>query len=83
MRQLYIACVTSIADFGTQLWWNDKTTQKTIQKFQKLQNIAIRRILGAFKGSPSKALKIKAAIPPPEVRFKKACNDYRDRKSVV
>jgi hypothetical protein len=33
-------------------------------------------MLGAFRGSPYKALEIEAAIPPPEVRFEKACNSY-------
>jgi len=33
-------------------------------------------MLGAFKGSLYKALKVEAAIPLLEVRFKKACNSY-------
>ena len=33
-------------------------------------------MLGAFKGSPYKALEVEAAVPPPEVRFEKACNNY-------
>ncbi len=33
-------------------------------------------ILGAFKGSPSQAIEIKAFIPPPRIRFKKLCNNY-------
>ena len=31
-------------------------------------------MLGAFKGSPSRALELEAAIPPPEIRFEKLCN---------
>ena len=31
-------------------------------------------MLGAFKGSPTRALELEAAIPPPEIRFEKLCN---------
>ena len=78
LRQLYIACITTIADFGVQLWWKGpgQRQQKLVQKFQKLQNLATKQMLRAFRGSPFKALEIEAAIPPPEVRFEKACNSY-------
>ena len=33
-------------------------------------------MLGAFRGSPSQAMEIKASIPPPRIRFKKLCNSY-------
>ena len=33
-------------------------------------------MLGAFRGSPSQAIEIKASIPPPRIRFKKLCNNY-------
>ena len=33
-------------------------------------------MLGAFKGSPTKALELEAALPPPEIRFEKLCNMY-------
>jgi hypothetical protein len=33
-------------------------------------------VLGAFRGSPSQAIEIKASIPPPRIRFKKLCNSY-------
>ena len=33
-------------------------------------------MLGAFRGSPSQAIEIKASIPPPRIRFKKLCNSY-------
>jgi len=31
-------------------------------------------MLGAFRGAPTKALEVEAAIMPPEVRFKRLCN---------
>ena len=33
-------------------------------------------MLGAFRGSPSQAIEIKASIPPPRIRFKKLYNSY-------
>src|SRR6266496_4370712 len=44
--------------------------------YQKLQNLATRRMLGAFKGTPYKAMEIETALPPPEVRFERLCNRY-------
>ena len=79
LRQLYIACVTSIADYGVQLWWkglNGLGQKGLLQPFQALQNMATRRILGAFRNSPYKALELETAIPPPGIRFEKACNRY-------
>jgi ribonuclease HI len=77
LRLLYIACVTSISDFGVQLWWKgEKTPENLIKPFQRLQNLAAARITGAFKGSPHKALELEAGLLPPKIRFEKACNLY-------
>ena len=46
------------------------------QRYQRLQNMAIRHMLGAFKGSPARALELEAALPPPEIRFEKQCDRY-------
>jgi RNase H len=78
-RQLYTACITTIADFGVQLWWGSKRHIQHIQRYQKIQNLAIIRALGAFKGSPYRALELEAAIPPPHIRFQKLCNSYSIR----
>ena len=76
LRQLYIACVTTIADYGIQLWWRKRGIQALVNRYQRLQNLAVARALGAFKGSPSRALELEAAVPPPGVRFEKACTMY-------
>ena len=36
-------------------------------------------MLGAYRGSPHKALELEAAVYPPEVRLEKACNLYAIR----
>jgi hypothetical protein len=75
LRQLYKACVLPVADYGTQLWWKDKQTQQ-LNAYQRLQNTALTKILGAFVKSPFKALEIEAAIPPPKVRFEQLAFSY-------
>ena len=73
-RQLYIACITSISDYGCQVWFNKQ--KGFLNSFQKLQNSALRKILEAFKTSPSSVMKIEAAICSLIVRFQKTCRLY-------
>src|SRR5204863_3362376 len=47
-----------------------------LEKFQKLQNIALRKMLGAFKTSPINAMKLEASISSPKIRFKRICKNY-------
>ena len=47
-----------------------------LERFQKLQNIALRKMLGAFKTSLINAMKLEASIPPPRVRFERICKNY-------
>lgn len=77
-RQLYIACISSIADYGIQLWWG-KRKNSLLREYQQLQNSVLRQILGAFKGSPTKALEIEAAILPISLRAEKLCQQYAIR----
>src|SRR6266511_483188 len=77
IRQLYITCIISITDYGVPIWWNNQ--KHLLEKFQRLQNAALRIILGAFKISPTKGMEIEAAIPPPRVRFEKICYNYAIR----
>src|SRR5436190_7595350 len=74
MRQLYIACISSIADYGVPVWWNNQ--KNMLEKFQKLQNIALRKMLGAFKTSPINAMELEASISPPKIRFERICKNY-------
>src|SRR5438034_2507625 len=74
MRQLYIACISSVADYGVPIWWDNQ--KHLLEKFQKLQNQTLRKILGTFKISPISAMKIEASIPSPKVRFNRICKNY-------
>jgi hypothetical protein len=74
MRQLYIACISSVADYEVSIWWNNQ--KHLLEKFQKLQNQALRKILGVFKTSSIYAMKIEASISSSKVRFNKICKNY-------
>jgi reverse transcriptase-like protein len=77
LRQLYLACVTTIADFGAQLWWKGSQTHKShFKPLEQLQNRALLRILGAYKGSPSRALEVEGSIMPVSIRLEKLYNSY-------
>lgn len=71
VRQIYMACVSSIADFGSEVYWKGtKQGQAFILKaLQSLQNMATRRILGAFRTSPARPMEVEASLPPPAVRL--------------
>lgn len=77
LRQLYIACVTSIADYGSVIWWRGQQHFKKL--FQGLQNLAIRKILGTFKTAPILPMEVEAALPPPEVRLNASIRGYAFR----
>src|SRR5213078_4200414 len=71
MRQLYIACIVSVADYGVPIWWNNQ--KNMLEKFQKLQNIVLRKMLDAFKTSSINAMELEASIQPPKIRFERIC----------
>jgi len=35
-RRLYIACITSITDYGVQVWWRPNLPYNIVNKYQKL-----------------------------------------------
>ena len=66
LRQLYKSCITTVADFGAEVWWNQQKTQNL--PFQRLQNQAMRKIAGAFKTTPIAALEAELGLPPADLR---------------
>lgn len=74
LRQLYIACVTSIADYGSVIWWRGQSG--LVDMLQKLQNQAIRKILGVFRTAPITPIEVESAIPPPEIRLNLSLQNY-------
>jgi hypothetical protein len=66
-RQIYLACIVPIADYASELWWNNQST--LLYKLQLLQNLATRKITGAFKTAPSAALEMESYLPPVRIRL--------------
>jgi hypothetical protein len=67
LRQLYLACVTSVADFGSPIWWRGQA--QFTKSLQALQNLALRKILGVFKTAPIQPMEVEAALQPPSIRL--------------
>src|SRR6266498_2537111 len=77
IRQLYIACIILIADYGVLIWWNNQ--KHLLEKFERFQNVVLQTMLGAFKISPTKAMEIEAVVSLSRVRFEKTCYNYAIR----
>ncbi|KAH8621199.1 hypothetical protein IG631_24142 [Alternaria alternata] len=60
IRQLYLACVTSVADYGSQLYWQSQSYANKL--FQQLHNLACRKILGVFRTAPALPTSIEAGL---------------------
>lgn len=74
LRQLYTACVTSIADYGAIIWWKGQVNYTN--KLQSLQNLSIRKILGVFRTAPISPMEVEAALPPAEIRINSTIRAY-------
>lgn len=73
-KQLYQTCINSISDYGAEIWW--KSQSIFVEKFQKIQNFALRKILGCFRTSPVSAMEIEANILPIRIRMHRKCQKY-------
>ena len=73
-RQLYIACVEAVGAYGVPLWWNHNFAR--IKAFEKLQNGALKAVLGQFRTAPIGPMEIEAAIPPIRVQFDRITKFY-------
>ena len=59
MRLLYISAVIPILDYGAEVWFKGDGQKGYIAELQKVQNKALRSLMGAFRTSPVAALKQK------------------------
>jgi len=73
-KQLYLACVTSISDYGAEIWWNNQKSY--LVKFRKLQNAALRKILSVFRTSSIETMQIEVEISSMKVRLDQKCKNY-------
>src|SRR5665213_15810 len=77
LRQLYLACVVSVADYGSVNWWRGQ--QSLIRPLQAIQNLAIRKILGVFKTAPIIPMEAESVLAPPAVRLNTNIRQYAFR----
>jgi hypothetical protein len=66
-RQLYMTCTSAISDYESKIWW--KNQKQFRNKFQKLQNIALKKILEAFRISSVAIMKIEANLKSIDIRL--------------
>jgi len=77
LRQLYLACIASVADYGSAIWWRG---QAQLEKpLRAIQNLALRKILGVFKTAPISAMEVEAALLPPRIRLESNLQKYAFR----
>ena len=81
MRQLYMACITSIADFGCQVYWRNQAFVK--HQLQSLQNIALRKILRTFRTTLIILMEVEAALLPLYIRLNSALRRYALRVTML
>ena len=77
LRQLYQSYITTVADFGVEVWWNQQKTHS--QPLQRLQNEAMRKIAGALKTTPIAALEAELGLPPADLRLDRIQRAYATR----
>jgi hypothetical protein len=59
-RQLYMTCTSAISDYESKIWW--KNQKQFRNQLQKLQNVALRKILEVFRTSSVAVMKIEANL---------------------
>ena len=69
--------MTSVADYGSPIWWRGQAQFK--KPLQALQNLGLRKILGAFKTAPIRPLEVEAALAPPSIRLNTNIRKYAFR----
>ena len=77
VRQLYLACITSIADYRSPVWWRGQASFRG--PLQALQNLALRKILGVFRTAPIEPIEVEAALFPPRIRLDYSLKRYTFR----
>ena len=77
LRQLYQSCITTVADFGSEVWWNGQKSQSN--PLQMIQNQALGKIAGAFRTTPIAALEAEIGLFPVDIRLDLRRRNYATR----
>lgn len=73
LRQLYVACVTSIADYAGPVWFMGK---RSLAPLRALRSKAARKILGFFRTAPNEPCELEARLLPPAMCLERQCISY-------
>ena len=68
VRSLYVACVRPIVEYGIEVW-HHKILKDEVHKLDVMQNMALRRIMGAYRTTPINVLQKEAGIMPYGIRI--------------
>jgi len=67
-RQVFTAVIRPAMTYGSPVWHTPETlrhSRKTVnKKLQVIQNTALRRVLGAYRATPTAVLEAEAGVPP-------------------
>ena len=66
LRMFYIAYIRSKLDYGSHIY--NSSAKSNLNKLDKIQNEALRRITGAHKSTPITSLEVEANIEPLAIR---------------
>ena len=70
VKWIYEAIVIPRITFGAAIWWRTANMITVRTKLDSVQGIALRRIYGAMRTAPIRALEIIVNIPPLHIRIK-------------
>ncbi len=73
-KQLYLTYVTSISNYDVEIWWNNQKSY--VNKYCKLQNAALRKILNAFRTSLIDAMQIEVEISSMKIWLNQKWKNY-------
>jgi hypothetical protein len=76
LRQLYLACVTSIADYGSIIWWKGQSQLERQLQGLRTPEPSGKEDTGGFQNCPDQTNEIEAALAPPSVRINSNIRKY-------
>ena len=69
-KWVYTAVVRPIISYGCVVWVNALDTKKNVGKLNKVQNLALKMVTGAYPGTPCRAMEAILHIPPLDIYLK-------------
>jgi hypothetical protein len=79
LRQVYLQAILPILTYASPVWFNRIRQKGLVEKIQKVQNIALRKITGAFRTTNIQAMESIISIPPVIATLTKLNYQYSTR----